>query len=231
MNGRKQEIELNRRIVRSLELTSDRTSCPPAGKPVYRRRLYRLVPFIFILCTSCVPFYFETYYRPEAPTGVVTRGAHCGGPSNRIEFVVDGIKIGHGAFRAEPTLQIAMIFHVPENKTVLLQDTQVHIRVPGDPAKFRAQFTEAVLGGEPGPPRQPADQPMIGGTKIIKGVLLRQPTSRPFFYVLQARVDMPDAGVLIVKLPPFEVNGRLAELPEITLSQEKHFDFLQPINC
>lgn len=148
-----------------------------------------------------------------------------------IEFVVDGVKVGHLASRREPTLKISMIFHVPEKKTVKLRHAVVRVQKPDSPAWFQGQFTEAVLGGEPGPPRQPADQPMIGGTKIIKGVLLRPSTSRPFFYVLQARVDMPDAEILIVKLPRFEVNGRLAELPEITLTQKTHFDFLQPINC
>lgn len=148
-----------------------------------------------------------------------------------IEFVVDGIKIGHIASRREATLQIGMIFDVPENKTVKLRNTVVRVRKPASPAWFQGQFTEAVLGGEPGPPRQAADQPMIGGTKIIKSVLLRPPTSRPFFYVLDARVDMPGAETLIVKLPPFEINGTPVELPEITLTQKTHFDFLQPINC
>lgn len=184
-----------------------------------------------LFCAACVPFYVETYYHPEAHTGIVRHASACGaGPSNRIKFTMNGIDVEHVAHRVDRALQVILVFGLPEGKTVKLQSRVVHIRVPGNSDDLRAEFTEATRGGQYPPPRQPADHPMIGGTRVFRGGFLPSPP-QPVFYALRTQADVPDAEILSVKLPALEVNGDPVKLPEITLTRKKHFGLFETINC
>src|SRR3989338_8092753 len=107
------------------------------------------VSFLVFSCAACVPFYVETYYHPEAPTGIVARSTYCGaGPSNRIQFTVGDIGVSLVAYRTDQALRVSLSFSIPESKTVILRSRVVHIRMPAISSEFRAEFIQATLGGE-----------------------------------------------------------------------------------
>ncbi|MBI1958742.1 MAG: hypothetical protein HYS36_05895 [Candidatus Rokubacteria bacterium] len=184
------------------------------------------------MTASCLPFYQTAYYHPEAASGIVTTGARCGGPPNRIELAAGRVRVSQIAWKTAHGMAIGMTIIVPPGNTVSLLERHVELTVPGGAERYHAPFEAVTLVVNRYPqPTQSIERPLVGDADPRDVLTRAGDRIRGTVYSLTTELLLPEADVMESKLPRFSVDGRMVELPKITLSRRTHTGFFEPINC
>lgn len=152
------------------------------------------------LC-GCFPVYY-TYWAPTADGGKLSNSATQIGPSDRIEFVFNGVQVrllGGGTW-----VQVEVI--IPQSRTVsflsdvaaLYENGAASMReIKFDITSFDATKMQWLHFG--------ATDTLLGGTS----------------FVTEIQFGGPERGQFRIRLPAIKVNGQLYQIPEVQFRKSK----------
>jgi hypothetical protein len=190
-----------------------------------------LVVTLGIALAGCVPFVTLPYYRPQAVEGRIAE-ANCPPAKSVWLFERDGIVVGARAEKRGDGMSIHMYFDVPAGKSAKLLSPNVEATTP-DGTVWKGELSGSVMVShgrtrklEPGELLTGASRGLFGaGYSPYVGA------TRNELYSFTACVNASHAEELVVRLPPFLVNGVEQSVPEIVFRSDSEFHWIMPLNC